>query len=268
MSSSTDDYYEQACLYTDELAAKPYDLQRIREATALIPSDVGSILDVGCGNGWFLNSLSDDIEKRGIDGSSEALKHVRCPTIQGDVGQLPLPDKSHDLVTCYEVIEHLNCGTFPLALSELSRVARKYIMVSVPNHENLKAAARPCPQCHCRFHPARHVRSFTPDSLGGLFDGFETRTVQEIVPVAVAVHSLVLSSRFYRTLTGSEPLLPQATCPQCHYRRPDPPRSNGSVAVNGQNHSGWRRLIAKPLQLLPKVRKAHWLIALYVRGDD
>ena len=48
----------------------------------------------------------------------------------GDIGQLPFPDDSFDLVLCIEVLEHV---PYPeLALAELSRVARRDLVASVP----------------------------------------------------------------------------------------------------------------------------------------
>lgn len=48
----------------------------------------------------------------------------------GDIGKLPFPDDSFDLVLAIEVLEHV---PYPeLALAELSRVGRRDLVVSVP----------------------------------------------------------------------------------------------------------------------------------------
>ena len=48
----------------------------------------------------------------------------------GDIGRLPFPDDSFDLVLAIEVLEHV---PYPeLALAELSRVGRRDLVVSVP----------------------------------------------------------------------------------------------------------------------------------------
>ncbi len=56
----------------------------------------------------------------------------------GDVGRLPFPDDSFDLVLAIEVLEHV---PFPeLALAELHRVARRDVVVSVPREPVWRAA--------------------------------------------------------------------------------------------------------------------------------
>src|SRR3989442_799051 len=135
--------------------------ERFAGANARIPEDVHSVLDVGCGAGEFLRWLPDSYWKVGLDFSYEALIRAGSRTIQGSIGALPFASFSFDLVTCFEVLEHLPHQTFPDAVHELERVGRKYIIVSVPNEEVLAEALVWCPQCSCVFHPSWHVRSFS-----------------------------------------------------------------------------------------------------------
>lgn len=50
---------------------------------------------------------------------------------QADVYRLPFPDGQFDLVTCLEVLEHLE--NYEKALQEIKRVAKKYVILSVPH---------------------------------------------------------------------------------------------------------------------------------------
>ncbi|MGI8897512.1 MAG: class I SAM-dependent methyltransferase [Pyrinomonadaceae bacterium] len=84
------------------------------------------ILDVGCGTGANLEMLAHFGEAEGVDVSTEALdfcqtrglKHVR----QGEAERLPYEDKSFDLVTGLDVVEHLDNDV--AGLQEMRRVLR------------------------------------------------------------------------------------------------------------------------------------------------
>jgi 2-polyprenyl-3-methyl-5-hydroxy-6-metoxy-1,4-benzoquinol methylase len=100
---------------------------------------IESVLDVGCGEGFTLRRLKENgIGEKftGLDSSIEAIKlgKKENPDLDlgiGDIYDLKLKDKSFDLVVSTEVLEHLKKPE--LALKELKRVSRKYILLSVPN---------------------------------------------------------------------------------------------------------------------------------------
>src|SRR5690242_5326373 len=84
-----------------------------------IPADVKSILDAGCWRGDFLNFLPDTYDKTGVDISREALKEVSAKTVACSVEQLPFDSASFDLVTCFEVLEHVPHNAFQKSVSEI-----------------------------------------------------------------------------------------------------------------------------------------------------
>lgn len=53
--------------------------------------------------------------------------------VVGSVTKLPFPDKAFDIACAFEVLEHLPFENFDIALAELSRVARKRVLVSMPH---------------------------------------------------------------------------------------------------------------------------------------
>jgi SAM-dependent methyltransferase len=57
MTSFEKEYYEQPKLWKEDLLNLPSEFLRISTIISLIPSDVRTILDAGCGNGAFLNAL-------------------------------------------------------------------------------------------------------------------------------------------------------------------------------------------------------------------
>jgi SAM-dependent methyltransferase len=93
-----------------------------------------SILDVGCGHGNFLASLSDDMKtKVGVDivhGLLMDAKQKSLSVVLADAHLLPFRDLTFELITAREVIEHL---VEPYdALKEWMRVSSRSIILSCP----------------------------------------------------------------------------------------------------------------------------------------
>ena len=88
-------------------------------------------LDVGCGTGATALRLAARPEVAhvvGLDPSPEALAHARrrhgFPLVLGSALDLPFQDGEMDLVTCFDVIQHLPEGTGRRAAAEIRRVLR------------------------------------------------------------------------------------------------------------------------------------------------
>lgn len=231
----------------------PAERERIEETVRLVPPDVREVLDVGCGNGTFLKALPETCVKIGLDFSKEALKHVPYPTVLANAESLPFESSSFDLVTCLEVLEHLPKHIFEATLSELARVSRRYVIVSVPNREVLARSFLVCPECGCMFHRSRHLRTFEPESMFGLLEpGFRLKLLREIGPwdtrYPPMLHrlSLVVTPRAFS---------PFAVCPQCGHK--------GTIDHTQQSFSrrGWIEHVVKLLFRPQRVRR--WLLALY-----
>jgi SAM-dependent methyltransferase len=84
------------------------------------------ILDVGCGTGANLEMLSRFGAAEGIDISHEALSFCRERGLKnvrwGEVERIPFEDERFDLVTAFDVVEHLDDDVG--GLKELYRVLR------------------------------------------------------------------------------------------------------------------------------------------------
>ena len=84
------------------------------------------ILDVGCGTGGNLEMLSEFGAVEGVDVSNDAVEFCRArgvaPVKQAVAEDLPYDDGSFDLVTGFDVIEHLDDDV--AGLREMRRVLR------------------------------------------------------------------------------------------------------------------------------------------------
>jgi ubiquinone/menaquinone biosynthesis C-methylase UbiE len=88
-----------------------------------------TVLEVGIGNGFVTRYLRN----RGTSVTTLDINYDLVPDVTGSVLGLPFSDASFDLVTCYEVLEHLPYTDFSAALGELARVSRSYVLLSLPD---------------------------------------------------------------------------------------------------------------------------------------
>jgi SAM-dependent methyltransferase len=216
IGSFKDECYERAWLELHNFAPSD-DEGRFRETLSLIPTDCVSILDVGCGDGRMTNRLLARYKKVvGLDNSSEALKYVECEKVLGSADALPFLNMNFDLVLCCEMLEHLPFEVYPKALKEIERVAAKYIIVSVPNDENIKLSMITCPNCKCTFHPWRHLRSFKLKDMATLFSNFRLQNMKVYRPMSKSYPPFMIQiAKALRLIHG----FPSYTtvCPQCGY---------------------------------------------------
>ncbi len=147
------------------------------------------VLDVGFGLGYGLNILAIKAsEVSGVDVDARALEHCRA-TVAGrnprlrnvalyDGCTLPFPDETFDVVTCVDVLEHVE--QYDHFLDELLRVARKGVFISTPNRrpEHTRRDGRPKNPYHLREWSREELdailrRHGTPEwhVLDGPFEG-------------------------------------------------------------------------------------------------
>lgn len=80
------EYYESDAFWNDSALSDKGNKIRIIETTNLIPNEIKSLADIGCGNGVFIKHLQSHkkyIRIMGIDRSEEALKHLSCEKLLG-----------------------------------------------------------------------------------------------------------------------------------------------------------------------------------------
>jgi len=118
-------------------------IAKIRE---LAPNMHGDYLDVGAGNGELIDRVMREfaVTPRACDYRDDlmTLGGIRVDVVDLNNERLPYADGSFDLVTCTEVIEHLE--HYRAAMREISRVLRPggVFVVSTPNVLNLRSRLR------------------------------------------------------------------------------------------------------------------------------
>jgi SAM-dependent methyltransferase len=156
-----------------DTSADPHVVAKTDLLVSMVPKDVRTIVDVGCGDGYITHRLLEHWDVTGIDRSPVALSKLRCRTIQASADVLPLPDRSTDLLLSSQVLEHLPDGVYERAVAEMDRVASRWLIVSVPYRETLAKRFARCPQCSLEFNVDGHVRSFDEATIDGAFPAFE-----------------------------------------------------------------------------------------------
>ena len=92
------------------------------------------ILDIGCGNGNFLESLNDKkFEKFGVEIKNNKLIPKNIKMFLGDINKLNFGKEKFDVITAWHVLEHLpNPSQTLLLLNKLLNKSGK-IFLAVPN---------------------------------------------------------------------------------------------------------------------------------------
>jgi len=94
------------------------------------------LLDFGCGRGEFLAMASKaGFSVAGVDMDAHCVKLARrygkAMPISPDEYLANMPDASTDVISCFHVLEHVENPK--RLLSAMRRVARRYVLIAVPN---------------------------------------------------------------------------------------------------------------------------------------
>jgi len=210
---SSKDYYEQDTLWGTKLNEK--EQARIESVLKLIPPKVTSILDVGCGDGRITNRLAGKYPRVvGVDISEAALQHVKTEKVKASAESLPFSDRSFDLVLATELLEHLPKAIYYKAIAEMKRVAKEWIVISVPWKEQLSIAQARCVRCGAIFHVNYHYRNFDSLSLKRMFcPEFKLIAFQQVGGERAYYHPLLLWTK--QRIGGIWTRTPSTVCREC-----------------------------------------------------
>jgi SAM-dependent methyltransferase len=237
----------------------------------LTPPDVASIVDLGCGHGSFLKLISSiraDIRCVGVDNSDGALGYVQVEKKKASITEVPYDNNEFDCVCALEVLEHLGPEDFKKALGEMTRLSKKYIIVSSPYKEDIEWNMVKCPSCKTIFHYDGHVQTFDEGRMENLFKEYGFKCVSS-TRLGWSEHYKFHKSYIKAFYPHQILKTPHYTvCPVCNMElqpnrmlpgtgdlsQPDKSRKTLMGIFKGAVKAFW-----------PKERKSYWIIGLYKR---
>lgn len=91
-----------------------------------------TMLNIGVGGKIIEKLIPEETSVTGFDYDIK-LK----PDVVGDINRLPFKDNSFDLITCFQVLEHIPFDNFDHLLAEIKRVTKDKAIISLPyaNHK-------------------------------------------------------------------------------------------------------------------------------------
>jgi 2-polyprenyl-3-methyl-5-hydroxy-6-metoxy-1,4-benzoquinol methylase len=159
--------------------------RRAKYLASLIPQKA-KVLDIGCGNGRFLQHLSTvgDFELHGIEmegGSAERAKRIK--EINLKIGTLTAGDYTDgyfDAITLFHVFEHLDMPKETLQVIKNILKTDGILMMSFPNIASWQARAFKGKWLH--LDPPRHLFFFAPNDFISIMDtlGFKLIRINRV----------------------------------------------------------------------------------------
>jgi len=167
---------------------------------SVVSDKKGSILDLGCGTGAFLNACKEAGWKvQGIEPSAEArdVAKKNYGLELFDVGTWErLADKSIDVVTAWHVLEHVY--NLDNEVKQVKRVLSKdgAFIVALPNCNS--ADAKFYEQYWAAYDVPRHIWHFTPADVKLFFEkqGFK---LESVLPMPWDAYYICMLSERYKT---------------------------------------------------------------------
>jgi len=164
----------------------------------LAPAPERRILDVGCGTGYNMAHLRKYGSVQGVDMSEEALRFCRQ---RGEMnvalhraGELPFPDQSFELLTAFDVLEHIEDDRGALREFDRLLVPGGWLLIYTPalpwmyNEHDRKVE-----------HKRRYVKAELMDKLDQA--GFEIKHLSYVNLLILPV--VLLARLFYKLRPGS-----------------------------------------------------------------
>jgi len=175
-------FYEEDAKLKKQILPEECVLEELRTklAFSIIPKDIESVLDVGCGEGYLCSILSKKVKLvSGIDISririKKAKKRFKKMVFKiANILSLPYDNDSFDLVLAVTTLEHV--PNLKEAIKEMIRVSRKYIAFVVPY--KMKPIKIVCFHCLKKFYLFGHIHYFDEKLIKKIAKGNELRIIR------------------------------------------------------------------------------------------
>jgi ubiquinone/menaquinone biosynthesis C-methylase UbiE len=115
--------------FNESYDAKERFISYWHQINEIIKLNPKRVLEIGIGNGF----VSKYLKERSVNITTLDIDRRLNPNIGGSVLNIPFSDKSFDVVSCYELLEHLPYENFNKALSEIHRISEFYAILSIPD---------------------------------------------------------------------------------------------------------------------------------------
>jgi ubiquinone/menaquinone biosynthesis C-methylase UbiE len=255
-----DAHWQQTSLEGD-----PHVRAKAALMTSLVPQTVRTIVDVGCGDGALTHHFVDKWQVTAVDRSAVALQNLRCKTVHCSADAIELPDGAADLLMSSEMLEHLPDDVLAGAAAEFSRVAREWLLISVPDAENVQKRFARCNHCQHEFNIYGHLRSVDAAAIEELFPQFERQSLHKCGPTELpsfaSLESLKQKWAQRWWMAGMN-----LRCPNCSRTDLDPPATSALSDVVGRGLDAAESLANAALRRGPQ---PYWLVMLLRRkGGD
>ncbi|MDH4197516.1 MAG: class I SAM-dependent methyltransferase [Candidatus Aminicenantes bacterium] len=187
--------------------------QRLRMVQKFCPS--GTLIEIGCGYGFFLALAQRFYQVRGFDIASEAIAHARdrlgVDARQEEFLDVEIPEESVDVVAMWDTIEHLPRPD--LVVKKIARILRPGGVVALTTGDIDSKMARWRGQNWRLIHPPTHLHYFSRQTIDRLLasEGLHplarkyvamSRSLRQVV-FSLAVQKRDKEPWFYRWLKNS-----------------------------------------------------------------
>jgi len=166
---------------TDEHKDEMYPILKDRARSISAFKKNGRILDVGCGDGYFLNYMKDKgWETYGVEpeevGSKYAKDVLKVNVFIGELKEACYPNKYFDVITLFEVLEHLHDPS--ANLSEIGRILKEdgLLVITVPNFTGF--AYKIFKERRIAIDAPRHLYHFSQITLCKILEKMEFKVLK------------------------------------------------------------------------------------------